>query len=647
MAARIVHFASAAMLAGLMTFLLFVAEPVFRRPAVPSPEGLRRQFIRLGWAALALSVVSGAAWLVLLGARLGGQSLTTGTSRNAVWTVLTETRFGKDWLARLALAALLAVWLTRLGGAGWRSRQDGTIAAVLSACFIGSLAWAGHGGANPGTSGIVQAAGDALHLVAAGAWIGGLVPFALVMAGARQARDRAWSAMAARIVARFSKLGVVVVATLVLTGILNSWFLVGSVPALVGTLYGRLLMLKVGLFIAMVALAAVNRLRLMPRLRDPAQAPDRLLSGLLRNGLIETALGLAILAIVGALGTIPPAAHTQPLWPLPFRFSLDALSDPTRRPGLLVALVASAAGIAAIVAAMLATRSARALRWPALAVGALLVIWSVPRLDLPAVEAHPTSFYVSPTGFSAHAIASGRQLFADNCVSCHGPEGHGDGPAAKDLRPAPADLTAEHIYAHSDGDLFWWITHGIGDVMPPVGAALDDAARWNLIDFIHADADATRLREQDRQTSAGAFRTPTFAVECPDESSPSIGALRGRIVHIVFAGKGSVRLHHLAHSVTRDIATIVVRLEGADAGGPFCSTDDPDVVNAFALYRGAAPRDLDGTELLVDAAGWLRAMWHPGLDPDWSDPQAFAAEIAGIRQAKAARPAVPHVHVHQ
>jgi copper resistance protein D len=70
---------------------------------------------------------------------------------------------------------------------------------------------------------------------------------------------------------RFSTLGIVSVGVLVATGIINSWVLVGSVPALVGTDYGRLLLVKVALFFVMMAIAGVNRLRLTPRL---VQAPS-------------------------------------------------------------------------------------------------------------------------------------------------------------------------------------------------------------------------------------------------------------------------------------------------------------------------------------------------------------------------------------
>ena len=204
-------------------------------------------------------------------------------------------------------------------------------------------------------------------------------------------------------------------------------------------------------------------------------------------------------------------------------------------------------------------------------------------------NAYPTSFYASPTGFSAQSIAAGEAIFAQNCTTCHGPDGHGDGPAAKDLQPPPADLTAGHIYAHSDGDLFWWITHGIGNTMPAFDAKLDAIARWNLIDFIHANADATRFGSAADAGMANAFLAPDFAVDCPDGSSALTSELRGRSLHLVFAG---------AHSVARvrelEPTAIVVRLDpSVSAVGSLCGTDDPDVAKAFALYAESSVEELD------------------------------------------------------
>jgi putative copper export protein len=136
---------------------------------------------------------------------------------------------------------------------GWPSRWEGAAAVLLSGAFMSSLAWAGHGGASAGQAGVFQVVADALHLAAAGAWIGGLLPFALVMACALRTRSEAWNWVAVDVTRRFSAFAAIVVGVLLLTGLSNTWFLVGSLARLVGTTYGQLLLLKIALVIAMVA----------------------------------------------------------------------------------------------------------------------------------------------------------------------------------------------------------------------------------------------------------------------------------------------------------------------------------------------------------------------------------------------------------
>jgi formate hydrogenlyase subunit 3/multisubunit Na+/H+ antiporter MnhD subunit len=104
---------------------------------------------------------------------------------------------------------------------------------------------------------------------------------------------------------RFSTLGLVAVGALLATGFVNTWVLVGGLSALLESGYGRLLLLKIALFMAMVAIASLNRFRLTPRL--PRKDSMRLLA---RNVLVEIGLGLAIVAVASVLGTLPPALHT-------------------------------------------------------------------------------------------------------------------------------------------------------------------------------------------------------------------------------------------------------------------------------------------------------------------------------------------------
>src|SRR5262249_18621739 len=142
--------------------------------------------------------------------------------------------------------------------------------------------------------------------LAAGAWLGGLAGLAFLLA------KRPPPSVAAQAARRFSTLGVTSVSALAVTGLVNAWYLVGDIPALIGTSYGRLLLLKLVLFAAMLALAAANRLVLTSRV---AQGSVAATSSLRRNALLEIAAGIGIVVIVGVLGITVPAAHDSPVWP--------------------------------------------------------------------------------------------------------------------------------------------------------------------------------------------------------------------------------------------------------------------------------------------------------------------------------------------
>ena len=70
-----------------------------------------------------------------------------------------------------------------------------------------------------------------------------------------------------------------------------------------------------------------------------------------------------------------------------------------------------------------------------------------------------------------------------NCISCHGPAGKGDGPAAAALPPPkPANWTADAVQKQTDGELFWKISNGRG-AMPP-WKHLPEKERWEIVNYI-------------------------------------------------------------------------------------------------------------------------------------------------------------------
>jgi putative copper resistance protein D len=310
--ARSIHFAAAISVAGGLLFLGLVAEPAFRKldNAGRIPARTRFWVMWIAWLSLAATVISGADWLVLKAAEMGDVPWQQAFSQDLVPMVLWGTDFGQDWIVRLMLAALLALTLVAARPARRFYRPALAVSCVLSAALVGALAWAGHAAATPGTLGTAHVASDILHLIAAAAWVGALIPLALLLGAALTCGDTASLGIAREAVHRFSTLGIISVCGLLLTGIINTWAILGSPTALVGTDYGRLLVLKIALFLGMLSLAAVNRLRLTPVLLQKLNAGAA--SGALRrirvHTIVEAALGFVILAIIGLLGTLSPSA---------------------------------------------------------------------------------------------------------------------------------------------------------------------------------------------------------------------------------------------------------------------------------------------------------------------------------------------------
>jgi len=295
---RTVHFAASATIAGALMFRDFVAGPALR--AAPAAGArIDRQIRGIVWIGFAIAVVSGLVWLWLQAVSMSGLGFGEAITSGALSIVVNQTQFGLVSEVRLLLALALAICLVFDRIVFLRR-----LALAAAVGLVASIAWTGHAGSTPFKLGYLHLASDALHLAAASAWIGGLVPFALLL-------DLAWrregcSSTSLSAVRRFSTLGVASVAALILSGGINAWILVGSFRGLIATGYGQLLMLKLAAFAAMLALAAFNRLSLTPRLALPSK--DALV-GLARNTWIEIILGFSIFAIVGVLGTLHPAAH--------------------------------------------------------------------------------------------------------------------------------------------------------------------------------------------------------------------------------------------------------------------------------------------------------------------------------------------------
>lgn len=210
-------------------------------------------------------------------------------------TVAFQTRYGQGWCVRaLAVTSLLALIL--------RGRPDNAwLRAAVAGLALASLSLTGHAAMQSGWIGVAHTLNDMLHALAAGFWLGSLPVF---LAFLQRWQEPARRKDATRALMRFSTAGHVAVAVLLLSGAVNTWMILSPAGLDFASLYWQLLLIKVALALAMVALAVINRYRWIPRIRSRG---DLALYRIRRNTVLELWAGGAVLLLVGFLGLLSPS----------------------------------------------------------------------------------------------------------------------------------------------------------------------------------------------------------------------------------------------------------------------------------------------------------------------------------------------------
>jgi putative copper resistance protein D len=250
---------------------------------------------------LVVALLSGVLWFWLEVANMSGLPLSRALFTAAWPAVLFETKFGRVWQLRLGLTVLAFALVA--GGSAQAQTRHALIMAVflISIVLLLSLAWISHAAAaRVQPLGLL---GDALHLCAAGAWIGGLLPLGIFLTRTRASLSLGEEALL--VIQRFSTLSLTSVGVLIISGLSNSWLLVGSIYALLTTRYGWLLLAKLAAFGVLIGLGARNRFIIKTKLK--AATGLGLPAQLRRNVICETCLGLVVVGIVACLGVTPPA----------------------------------------------------------------------------------------------------------------------------------------------------------------------------------------------------------------------------------------------------------------------------------------------------------------------------------------------------
>ena len=299
---RLIQFAAVIVVFGCGAFRLYGLASDITTTAAAALAAFDVWFWRVTTVGAIVVLLSALSMMLATSANMAG-SPHAALHPDTIGKVLFGTNFGRVWCGHLLFAAL-TIGACLSPNVRWRMPAI----LVLALLLLLSLGWVGHAVEGQGATKLVHQINQMLHLLAAGLWLGGLLPLAWLLGQARSPSGTAWISIARDVLPRFSQMGYAAVGLLAMTGALNTLLLVGSTHALLGTPYGRLLALKILLFLAMVTVALFNRFRLLPRLRREPQ-PSATIAALTRSVLFEQGLGLAILAVVSVLGTWPPAVH--------------------------------------------------------------------------------------------------------------------------------------------------------------------------------------------------------------------------------------------------------------------------------------------------------------------------------------------------
>jgi copper transport protein len=248
-----------------------------------------------------------------------GESLWSAARASVVGDVL-ATRFGVVW------GLALLIWLA-FGGAVLAHRAPvpamrpaavgaaglalpGARSLLALTVPLGALALlpglAGHGSVQSPVALLLPA--NVLHVLAMAAWLGGIAVLVLALRAATSRLDLPdRTPLLVAVVGRFSQMAGIAFAVLLASGVIQGIVEVASVPALVDTAFGRAVLIKLVLFTALVGLGWVNRSRILPQLRAAGGSPAQ--AGLLlrRTLRAELTLGIAALAVTGALAGYPPS----------------------------------------------------------------------------------------------------------------------------------------------------------------------------------------------------------------------------------------------------------------------------------------------------------------------------------------------------
>ncbi len=639
---------------------LAIASTDKRSLAAPWVGKLERVF---PW--LAFLIIAG---LVVILAATAGQATGDISSiwRPDVWLdIVQDTRMGHIWLGHAVLAVLLfgvVLYLRNTTRARWQYVFCGTMACLP--LIAGSLV--SHTAAEDLS--IVAVLPYALHIILAGVWLGAFPAFiGLIYGYVKQDKIKKINSYDVDTLKRFLSMSMPVMVLIIASGILVADRIFdGGYAALVATPYGWLLNAKILLLIVILIIASQVRWHWLPSFSASKSAVEvsSSASKIHKWIRIEFIFVMLLLLVATILAhNVTPAKHALiEEWPYSFRFSIIATW------GTVGVAVQVWIGVAIATLAVCMIQVGRLLNWglKRLIIVPLVLFISGLAVALPplSMEAYPETYHRNPVNFDAISIANGAEVYAENCVECHGHQGQSNGIKARTMSTKMPDmLTEPHTIEHTPGDFYHWITFGMIDTdMPGYEDKLTDEERWDLVNYVHALSRGyqARLLNPEIIPNRPSVQPPGFSYSAHDGTSGVLQDFRENkvVMLVVFSWPQSeARIEQLkdayAQLSNQDMTILAVPTKDlneeelaqvtADLPFPVVTQNAFEIATSYAfsrrtlshpdlLGRGSNP---DHIEFLIDRYGYLRARWLPlAEEPGWADINLLTKQISLLNQER-------------
>jgi putative copper resistance protein D len=210
-------------------------------------------------------------------------------------------------------------------------------------------------------------------------------------------------------------------------------------------------------------------------------------------------------------------------------------------------------------------------------------------------------------------------VYREHCAACHGVTGAGSGASA------PRPLTAAPTSRRHAGELFWLVSHGIpGGSMPGFANRLNEARRWDVINFIRAlgAVEGSKMIGPKVELNRASLVAPDFTIAVGPLSPGALRDYRGRrmVLLVLYTLPGSrarlaelARTYHVLWVTGVEVIAVPTHTTGeaiSELGSspPILFPVVTDGDRIVETYRMLAPGP--HVEFLIDRQGYIRAIWH-------------------------------------